>query len=639
MVKNKPSHAELKQKVKEQEKKALEGKRTEEYLAREKALSESIIDSLPGVFYFFDNKGKFLRWNKNLEEISEYSTVDISEMSPLDFFVEKDKAKVAEKIRETFDKGRALVEAVVESKSGNKICFHFTGRRVVIDNESYLVGMGIDITERKRAEDAIRESEQFLNAIFNSIQDGISVLDPELNVMRVNKAMLKWYAHMLPLEGRKCYEAYHGRSKACEICPTLRSLESGKLEMNVVPLTQEKGVTGALELFAFPMLDDSGKPSGVVEFVRDITARRKTEKALREAELIYRTVADFTYDWEYWVGPEGTIRYISPSVERITGYQAQEFIDNPALFREIVFPEDRELLDTHQHDSRQELKLREIQFRIIRRDGEICWIEHACVPVKDHKERPLGFRASNRDITARKNAEEALMEYAEKIKLFAYSVSHDLKNPAIAIRLLAQALYKRYKNILDAKGKNYCEHIMRASEELAVLVEQINLYISTKEVSLNIESINLNQVFDAVRDEFSDQIIVRQISWIQPKELPKINVDRLSILRVLRNFVDNALKYGGEELSEIELGYEESDEFHIISVKDNGIGFAQGDSEKIFSLFMRTLTAKGIEGSGLGLAIANEIAEKHKGKVWAKSGLGKGAIFFISISKCLKPTT
>jgi signal transduction histidine kinase len=179
---------------------------------------------------------------------------------------------------------------------------------------------------------------------------------------------------------------------------------------------------------------------------------------------------------------------------------------------------------------------------------------------------------------------------------------------------------------------------MKASEELATLVERINVYISTKESPLKIERVNLNQLFDSVKDEFSAKILVRQISWSQPENLLEINVDRLSILRVMRNFVDNALKYGGDELSEISIGYEESDEFHSLSVKDDGIGIAEKDSRQIFTPFGRAVTATGIAGTGLGLAIAHEIANLHKGKVWTEHGPEKGIIFYISISKDLKLT-
>jgi PAS domain S-box-containing protein len=137
---------------------------------------------------------------------------------------------------------------------------------------------------------------------------------------------------------------------------------------------------------------------------------------LTQAEAKYRTVADFTYDWEYWASMDGTLNYVSPSCERVSGYSVQDFMDNPSLFREIIVPEDREIWDRHYHDSRQELKPQEIQFRIKRRDGEIHWIEHLCQAVIDDQGRLQGFRASNRDITERKQAEMELRRAYEEIK-------------------------------------------------------------------------------------------------------------------------------------------------------------------------------------------------------------------------------
>jgi len=134
------------------------------------------------------------------------------------------------------------------------------------------------------------------------------------------------------------------------------------------------------------------------------------EVALRQAKSRYRTVADFTYDWEYWEKPDGTLHYVSPSCERITGYKAEQFIAKPQLFQEIIFPEDKDIWNTHHHTAVDSPKLREIQFRIRRQDGQISWIEHVCQPVLDSQGRFLGFRASNRDITDRKKAEETLRE-------------------------------------------------------------------------------------------------------------------------------------------------------------------------------------------------------------------------------------
>lgn len=109
------------------------------------------------------------------------------------------------------------------------------------------------------------------------------------------------------------------------------------------------------------------------------------------------------------------------------------------------------------------------------------------------------------------------------------------------------------------------------------------------------------------------------------------------MLRIFRNLVDNALKYGGEQLGEIRIGYTDSDERHLFSVSDDGVGVSLEDSEKIFGLFQRDgRTATGIEGSGLGLAIVKEIVERHRGTVWAEPGIERGTTFYFSIAKSLQ---
>lgn len=240
------------------------------------------------------------------------------------------------------------------------------------------------------------------------------------------------------------------------------------------------------------------------------------------------------------------------------------------------------------------------------------------------------------DVTERVRVEEALQKSSEKIKLFAYSVSHDLKGPSVGIYGLTRLLHKHYGDILDEKGKNYCAQILQASEEIAALVDKINVYISTKEAPPTIERLRLEEILMVVREEFSPRLNIRQIKWSESPHMPEINADRLSILRVIRNFVDNALKYGGDDLSEINIGCKQSDEFHVLFVKDDGIGVRRHDFKKIFRTFERTQTSMGIEGTGLGLAIVKEIAEQHSGEVWVEPGLEKGTSFYLSISKNLQ---
>ena len=144
-------------------------------------------------------------------------------------------------------------------------------------------------------------------------------------------------------------------------------------------------------------------------------ARKRSEEAVRRAELEYRTVAEFTYDWEYWANPDGTFRYVSPSCQRITGFSPQEFIQRPSLIREVILPIDREIWDRHFQESRQGVSSHEIQFRIRKPDGQIRWIEHACQSVRSPQGEFLGYRVSNRDVTERKLAEETARKKDESL--------------------------------------------------------------------------------------------------------------------------------------------------------------------------------------------------------------------------------
>jgi PAS domain S-box-containing protein len=152
-----------------------------------------------------------------------------------------------------------------------------------------------DITERKRTEEAIKERERFLSNIFTSIQDGISILDSDLNIVRVNPVMEQWYAHKAPLEGRKCYDAYHGKREPCSLCPSLRTITTGKAAHEVVPRVGPCGEnTGWLDLFSFPLLDvETGQMKGIIEYVRDITDRKRAEDevTILNEQLKNRTAA------------------------------------------------------------------------------------------------------------------------------------------------------------------------------------------------------------------------------------------------------------------------------------------------------------------------------------------------------------
>jgi PAS domain S-box-containing protein len=266
-------------------------------------------------------------------------------------------------------------------------------------------------------------------------------------------------------------------------------------------------------------------------------------------------------------------------------------------------------------------------------NGKNLYFEITAYPIKDRNGEVARIIHLARNISDRRRAEEALRESSEKIKLFAYSIAHDLKSPALGIFGVTKLLQKHYADSLDERGRKYCMTIRKAAEQIDTLVGQINEYISTNELPLSIERTHLKELFRTVKEDFSSQLNSRQIDWREPEYLPEINADRLLVLRAIRNLVDNALKYGGEKLSKIEIGYQDTGDYHTLSVKDDGIGLREEEHEGLFAAFVRKGTSRGIAGAGIGLAIVKEIAEKHKGKVWLESNRNNGTIFYLSILK------
>jgi PAS domain S-box-containing protein len=214
------------------------------------------------------------------------------------------------------------------------------------------------------------------------------------------KSLDLWNKHIISVLGHEDKQTSDLRLKREDESSFYARLNSIRV---VVPNEQQEG-TGETHLIRMA--------------VTDVTDWMWAEKELRESEERYRTVADFTYDWEYWVDAEGNFLYVSPSCQRITGYSTKEFIDDPDLMTRIIHPDDRtEMLD-HYHKVRKVTPdaVNAIDFRIIRRDGATRWIGHVCQPVYDQKGQISGRRAGNRDITERKRAEEEIQQSEERYR-------------------------------------------------------------------------------------------------------------------------------------------------------------------------------------------------------------------------------
>jgi PAS domain S-box-containing protein len=246
---------------------------------------------------------------------------------------------------------------------------------------------------------------------------------------------------------------------------------------------------------------------------------------------------------------KGSIQYANPAFLRMFDYESEKEVTGKYAAELFAPQEGRRFADIEAIIDKSKGETEKVQ--LLRKDGTICHVEVSTSIITDNERDEVGRMASFVDITERNQIEKALRESSDKIRLFAYSVSHDLKSPAVGLYALTKRLHRDYADMLDEKGQKYCEQILKAAEQIAALVEKINVFISTKEVPLAIERLELKEVLQVIREEFSPQLNIREIRWLEPDNIPDIRADRLSIIRALRNLVDNALKYGGEALSEI----------------------------------------------------------------------------------------
>jgi PAS domain S-box-containing protein len=500
----------------------------------------------------------------------------------------------------------------------------------LVETAAHLAGIAID---RHHSERALRESEEKYRSLFENSGDAIYMTTREGRFLDVNQSGVDLFGHskehmLNEMSVSQTYVDPHDRDKFREEVE-----RKGSVRNFEVRLRKKDGTEMDCLLTSSVSRSNGGAVLGYQGIVRDITERKRAEKTLLESEARYRAVVEDQTELICRFLPGGILTFVNEAYCRYFGRSREELIGSS--FMPLIPPEDHAKVESHLASLSPANPLASHEHRVITSNGEIRWQKWTNRMILDSQGRFIGFQSVGHDITERKLIMEALQKSAEKIKLFAYSVSHDLKSPAVGIHGLTRLLHNRYRDMLDERGRKYCDQILKTSEQIVALVDEINVYISTKQAPLNLELVNVKEILHTLKHEFSTRLRSRRISWIEPDSTPEIKGDRLSILRVLRNFVDNALKHGGGRLSKIKLDYHESDEFHTLSVTDDGVGIDKESTASIFDPFQRQDKSGKVEGMGLGLAIVKEIADQHGGSVWVDLPVEGGTKFSFSISKRL----
>jgi PAS domain S-box-containing protein len=679
----KPSYEELEQVVRELEGRIAELSRTEELLLKEKDFSEAIILGLPGIFYLFDDGGKFVRWNKNLETASDYSTEEISEMHPLDFFGPEDKKIVAERIEEAFVTGESAVEADLISKSGKRIPYYFTGLRAMIGGNPYLVGMGLDLSERKRMEEELRgvfeESQQRHKEISALLEGSRGVLqhgefiDAAKSIFGSCKHVIgatSGYVALLSRDGTENEVLFlESGGRPCRVDPDLpmpirglraaayqkaeavydndfshsewsRFLPEGHVTLDNVlfaPLIIDGRVVGLLGLANKPggfTENDARLATAFGDFAAMALSNSRTWELLESKEERFRSVVETANDAIITIDAEQTIVSLNEAGEKIFGYPSDVVGQKlpmlmPERFREAHCTGMKRLIET----GGSRLIGKTAEMIGLRKNGEEFPLELSLASWNTRD--GVFFTGIVRDITDRKKAERALKKAHEELKRFVEAVAHDLKNPIFGIQGFSGLLMKKYHEELADQGRRYVDQIQSNALQMSGLVSDLLTLSRIGQVAPDLKLIPSGEIVENAAKGLQYMISEKGIAVVVGENLPAIYCDKRAIYQVFENLLSNAVK-SVQTVSNprIEIGWEDGGPDHHFHVKDNGIGIAPEDHERVFDMFCRLDRKSGwMGGTGLGLAIVHKIVMNHGGKVWIESELGQGATFHFTLPK------
>lgn len=392
-----------------------EHKKTMESLKRSEERYKELTAGITDQFFALDNNLTIINWNKATEKITGIPEKEAIGKTLSDLFP-KLKRSALEK---------TLLSAIKNQKQHNlNFKWKIKDKPIVFEVNIYptiegLSVFAIEITEKYQIEQLLRKSEEKYKYLYEESQSFNIIVGFDGTIKDLNKATLDVLGYRkkdvintpitdyVPEKQKKLVLELFKKSIAGKPTPTT-DLSIYARDGSIHTILFSPGQSKIYE---------NDTPIGLIFTGIDITDRIQLQKEIKESEDKYRIVASNTYDFEFWIDPNGKYLYASPSCKNITGYSANEFMNDPELQRKSIHPDDLAIYNTH---IREEVKKQNpglTEWRIIHTDGSTRWISHVCQPIYDDDRRYVGVRGSNRDITESKKVEKALQESEERLRL------------------------------------------------------------------------------------------------------------------------------------------------------------------------------------------------------------------------------
>jgi len=666
-----------------------ERKRAEEVRERLAA----VVDSSDDAIISKTLEGTINTWNRGAEAVFGYSSSE-AVGKPMLMLIPQERVNEEADILSRIKRGGSVehFETVRVRKDGKRIDVSAT-ISPIRDGSGAIIGaskIARDITERRRAEQAVQESLATSEAALKDLADQkfaldqhaiVAVTDVQGTITYVNEkfcTISKYSKDELIGQNHRILNSGHHPKEFFQ--QMYHSIAKGKVWHAEIMNRAKDGSIYWVDTTIVPTLSTEGKPRQYVAIRADITERKQAEERLagqtgelsRQAEELFRSrqelesqklmlqsVLDSMVEGLVAADENGKFILWNPAAAKIVGMGAsnvptQEWNQHYGVYLPDTvtpFPPEKNPLyrAIRGEVSSAEMFLRNPELT----DG--VWIESTASPLKDKNGKVRGGVIAFRDITQRKVDEQEIRKLNEgleervaertaqlavanqELEAFTYSVSHDLRAPLRHIGGFSRILIEDFAARMEPEAQQHLQRIEDGTRRMGLLVDELLNLARVGRHALNLQVGSLNSIIEEVVSLLQPEAEGRVLDWKIAK-LPSANYDSVLVRQVFQNLISNALKFTRtRDRAVIEINHRLENGRTVIFVRDNGVGFDMKYVGKLFGVFQRLHRAEDFAGTGVGLAIVQRIVHKHGGLVWAQSELGKGSTFCFTLSADTAP--
>ncbi len=518
-----------------------------------------------------------------------------------------------------------------------------------------IVGSAVDITERKRMELALRESEASFRGLFEQAAVGVAHVTLSGRFARVNQRFADIVGRTREqLQACTFQEITHLDDLTTDLAQ-VQLLLAGRTQtysMEKRYLRPDGGVVW-VNLTASLVRNPAGEPQHFVAVVEDISERKQAQRKLLESEERFRTMANSMSQLAWIARADGYIywynlrwyEYTGTTPEQMEGWGWRS-VHDPAVLPKVL---------ENWNGAIEAGRPFEMEFPLRGADGRFRTFLTRGQPLKDSAGKVMQWFGTNTDVEVMKQAEEkiqrlnaelerrviertAQLEVAnQELEAFSYSVSHDLRAPLRAVNGFAGIVLEDFGALLPEEGRGYLQRVRHGSQRMGQLIDDLLAFSRLSRLSLKRQPMNCTSLVQEALEELKPQREGRPVE-IRIGELPPCSGDPVLVKQVWVNLLSNAIKYTRDRTpAVVEVGCLMQNGSHVYFVRDNGVGFDMQYANKLFGVFQRLHRADEFEGTGVGLAIVQRIVHRHGGRVWAEAAVEGGATFNFTLEE--KPKT